>query len=210
MLLDGWNIAVDANLSYFLSDARVQTNVSTAFYKEAQQMVVDYGESLVQIVPFPMLDRYRQLEKACGVKMKDVENASSLVWPLLPAKDIANIPMLNESVLNDVNPVSYDMLLKVFGWGQSWGKMKDRFFDRRMSLDEIPAFCEELYDMLCARLQERGITDDGLAADIVNKVNRRSFVLGMGGGCGTGALPYIAQLAKERDIEVYAVVTTPA
>ena len=46
------------------------------------------------------------------------------------------------------------------------------FDNHRMSLREIPAYREDLYDMICEKLRQKGIYETGLAYEIMEKARR--------------------------------------
>ena len=60
-------------------------------------------------------------------------------------------------------------------------------------------------EIACAAAEENA--DD--IKDLVNDANMVILTAGMGGGTGTGALPYIAKICKDCGILTVAVVTTP-
>lgn len=47
-------------------------------------------------------------------------------------------------------------------------------------------------------------------AELLSDTDFLILTAGLGGGCGTGALPYVAELARTRGIKTALVVTTPA
>jgi DNA polymerase-3 subunit alpha (Gram-positive type) len=83
-----------------------------------------------------------------------------------------------------VKPQSFDDMLRLIGLAHStniWrGNADGMYEERRMSFDEIPAFREDLFDMISDRLYRRGIYDNGLAYEVTEKA-RRGYYARVGG-----------------------------
>ena len=135
----------------------------------------------ITLVPEKMLDKYRELEKATGFKMKDIGfNEQSLVFYQFMDCDIQGIPHFDngfvKSVWNTINPQSYDDLLKLIGFAHSTNIWKNNadvlFHEHKLSLHEIPAFREDLYEMICEMLYKKGIYDEGFAYEVADKTMR--------------------------------------
>ena len=135
----------------------------------------------ITLVPEKMLDKYRELEKATGFKMKDISfNEQSLAFCRFMDCDIQGIPHFDngfvKSVWNTINPKSYDDLLKIVGFAHSTNVWKNNadvlFHEHKLSLHEIPAFREDLYEMICETLYKKGIYDEGFAYEVADKTMR--------------------------------------
>ena len=135
----------------------------------------------ITLVPEKMLDKYRELEKATGFKMKDIGfNEQSLAFYRFMDGDIQDIPHFDngfvKSVWNTINPKSYDDLLKIVGFAHSTNVWKNNadvlFHEHKLSLHEIPAFREDLYEMICEMLYKKGIYDEGFAYEVADKTMR--------------------------------------
>lgn len=135
----------------------------------------------ITLVPEKSLDIYRELEKATGLKMKDIGfNEQSLAFLRFMECDIKGIPHFDngfvKDVWNTINPRGYDDLLKIIGFAHStniWKNNAEIFYDEhRMSLHEIPAYREDLYKMICERLYRKGISDNGFAYEVTDKAMR--------------------------------------
>lgn len=135
----------------------------------------------ITLVPEKKLDKYRELEKATGFKMKDIGfNEQSLVFYQFMDCDIQGIPHFDngfvKSVWNTINPKSYDDLLKIVGFAHSTNVWKNNadvlFHEHKLSLHEIPAFREDLYEMICETLYKKGIYDEGFAYEVADKTMR--------------------------------------
>ena len=135
----------------------------------------------ITLVPDSKLDRYRELEKATGFKMKNIgtDDLSFIYFQLMDG-NTQGIPFFDSKFMRDIKEAvklqSYDDLLKVIGFAYSTNVWKDNaenlYEEHRMSLREIPAYREELYDMICDRLNSKGIYDNGLAYEIMEKAWR--------------------------------------
>lgn len=135
----------------------------------------------ITLVPEKTLDKYRELEKATGFKMKDIGfNEQSLAFYRFMDFDIQGIPHFDngfvKNIWNTINPQSYADLLKIIGFAHStnvWKNNAEAYFnEHKMSLHEIPAFREELFEMISERLYKRGSYDNGLAYEVADKTMR--------------------------------------
>ena len=135
----------------------------------------------ITLVPDKTLDKYRELEKATGFKMKDIgtEEYSEAYFEFM-AGNIQGIPLFDNSYMrelwNTINPQSYDDLLKMIGFAHStnvWSENAEYLYkEHRLSLREIPAFREELFQMLSEYLRKNGVYDTGLAFEVTDKAYR--------------------------------------
>lgn len=135
----------------------------------------------ITLVPDSMLDKYRELEKTTGFKMKDIGfDEQSLAFFRFMERDIQGIPHFDNNFIkeiwNTINPQSYDDLLKLIGFAHStniWKYNAESLFnEHRMSLCEIPGYREDLYKMLNDRLCAKGIYNAGLAYEVSDKTMR--------------------------------------
>jgi len=135
----------------------------------------------ITLVPDSTLDKYRELEKATGFKMNDIGfDEQSLAFFHFMECDIQGIPNFDndfiKGIWNTIKPQSYDDLLKLIGFAHSTNVWKNNadvlFHEHKLSLHEIPAFREDLYEMICERLYKKGIYDEGFAYEVADKTMR--------------------------------------
>ena len=135
----------------------------------------------ITLVPSKTLDAYRELETATGFKVQDVgTQEESLAFFRFLECDIRGIPHFDHEfvrgIWNTIHPKSYNDLLKMIGFAHSTNVWKDNaeilLDEHRKSLGEIPAYREELYEMICERLRNTNIYDDGLAYEVADKTTR--------------------------------------
>ena len=135
----------------------------------------------ITLVPDSTLDKYRELEKVTGFRMKDIGfEEQSLAFFKFMERDVQGIPHLDNAFIKELwvktDPKSYDDILKLIGFAHStnvWKNNAEKLFDEhRMSLREIPAYREELYELLVEKLRKKGVCDDGLAYEVTDKVMR--------------------------------------
>ena len=135
----------------------------------------------ITLVPEKMLDKYRELEKITGFKMKDVGfDEQSTAFFYFMDLDIQGIPYFDNDFMreawNIVGPRSYDDLLKLIGFAHSTNIWKNNaevlFNEHKMSLREIPAFREDLYEMISERLRRKGVYNEGFAYEVTDKATR--------------------------------------
>ena len=135
----------------------------------------------ITLVPKKTLDKYRELEKATEFKMKDIGfNEQSLAFFRFMERDIQSIPHFDndfvKGIWNAINPRSYDDLLKIIGFALSTNVWKNNFEklfnEHKMTLHEIPAYREDLYEMISERLYKNGVYDEGLAYEVTDKTMR--------------------------------------
>lgn len=138
----------------------------------------------ITLVPNKTLDKYRELEKATGFKMKEIGAAEKdLAFSRFMECDIKDIPHFDndfvKGIWNIIKPQSYDDLLKIIGFAHStnlWKNNAERLFEEdRLSLENLPAFREELYEMINEKLIQNGIYDNGLAYEVADKSTRGHY-----------------------------------
>ena len=138
----------------------------------------------ITLVPDKTLDKYRELEKATGFKMKDIgtEEYSEVFFELM-AGNIEGIPLFDNSYMRDLwntlNPQSYDDLLKMIGFANStnvWRENAEWIYDEhKMSLREIPAFREDIFQLIADHLYKKGIYDTGISYEVMEKTWRGQY-----------------------------------
>ena len=160
----------------------------------------------ITLVPVAMLDKYRELERKTGFKIKDIGyREQSLAFEGFMECSVAKIPHFDNSfmrnILKTVEPQSYGELLKLIGFSLSTNVWNDNaeilFDDRRMSLREIPAYREELYSMICDRLYQKGIYDGGFAYEIMERVRLGDYT--RKGGIDDASLFALCHLGFDND-----------
>ena len=138
----------------------------------------------ITLVPDKVLDQFRELENATGFKLKDIScHEECIAFSGFMTLDVQGIPHFDngfvKSIWHAINPQSYNDLLKLIGLAHSTNIWKNNaetlFAVHRMSLREIPAFREELYEMIKERLCRKGISDEGLAYEVTDKAMRGHY-----------------------------------
>ena len=137
----------------------------------------------ITLAPLGILDKYRELEKRTGVSMKDVGKKDMMdVSVALMAGETEGMPCLDSSFMREIirhtRPQSYEELLRLIGFacGNVWTDNGEIFFDNhRMSLREIPAYREDLYEMIADRLYKNGIYDTGFAYEVMERSRRGDY-----------------------------------
>ena len=166
------------------------------------------GLPRITLVPNKMLDNYRELEKATGFKMKDIgyPEHSFVYLDFIKDANISGIPNLDNDFIREiwdtVKPQSYEDILKIIGFAHSTNVWRDNgeilFDNHRMSLREIPAYREELYEMICDRLRRNGIYDTGLAYEITERARRGYYE--RSGGVDEDSCLSLLQLGFDMDL----------
>ena len=160
----------------------------------------------ITLVPNSRLDKYRELEKATGFKMNDIGfKEQSLAFFKFMEGDVQGIPHLDNAFVKELwektDPKSYDDILKLIGFALStyvWKNNAEKLFDeRRMSLREIPAYREELYEMLVEKLRKKGVCDDGFAYEVTEKVMRGYYA--KNGGVDEVTMSALLELGFDMD-----------
>lgn len=135
----------------------------------------------ITLVPEKTLDKYRELEKATGFKIKDIgPDEQSLAFFQFIKRNIQSIPHFDndfvKGIWDTINPQNYDDLLKIIGFAHSTNVWKNNaeilIGKRRISIQEIPPFREDLYEMIRERLYKKGVCDEGLAYEVADKAMR--------------------------------------
>ena len=138
----------------------------------------------ITLVPDKTLDKYRELEKATGFKMKNIgtKEYNQAFFEFMEG-NIEGIPMLDNAFMRDLwtklRPRSYDDILKMIGFAHSTNVWKDNgewgYDEHRMSLREIPAYREDVFNLISEHLRKKGIYDSGLAYEVAEKTWRGHY-----------------------------------
>ena len=99
--------------------------------------------------------------------------------------DIDGIPNIDcdyiKSLVEKTSPTDYNELLKIVGFAHGstvWAENADELFsESRMTLAEIPAFCEDIYNEINDRLIGNGVYEDGFAYKVAKKTKNGSYAL---------------------------------
>lgn len=143
----------------------------------------------ITLTPNKMLGKYRELEKATGIRMKDISfEESRFVFSSFTQENIRGIPQLDNGFMKGmfeaVHPQSCDELLKLIGLAHStdvWRNNAEELFDNhRVSLREIPAYAEELFNMIYDSLRKKGIYETGFAYEVTEKARQGYYALSDG------------------------------
>lgn len=127
------------------------------------------------------LDKYRELEVATGYRMKDIgELEFSFVYPHFWDGLFDGIPNLDTDFLRDIfnatQPTTFDEMLKLIGFAHGtnvWKENGEKYSKvGRLSLREMPAYREDVYEMIFEKLRSNGIYDVGLAYEVAENVRR--------------------------------------
>jgi DNA polymerase-3 subunit alpha (Gram-positive type) len=86
-----------------------------------------------------------------------------------------------KKLIEKTSPTDYNELLKIFGFvhgSNVWANNADGLFaEKRMTLAEIPAFWEDVYNEIAKRLVGNGIYEDGFAYEVAKKAKLGSYAL---------------------------------
>ncbi len=134
----------------------------------------------ITLMPTPTLDKYREIETVTGVKMDDVYSGDEDVFSAIVDGDLAGIPNINTEIVKKLfqtfKPQDYDDMLKLIGYGLG-SCMGDNQSEKPLAacglpLLNVPAFREDLYDMICEKLRDCGIYEVGLAYEVAQNTRR--------------------------------------
>ena len=138
----------------------------------------------ITLVPDRTLDKYRDLEKATGFKMKDIRMKEyGEAYFRFMEGDIEGIPMFDNAFMRELwaklKPQSYDDMLKMIGFAHSANVWKENgewnYDEHKMSLREIPAFREDVFHLISEFLRKKGIHKAGLAYEVTEKAWRGQY-----------------------------------
>ena len=142
----------------------------------------------VTLVPMKKLDSYKALETATGVKMKDAGRNGGMEEMLtLFQGDFDDIPNVDSGFMRELaektHPLSYEDVLKLIGFAHGarvWvGNAEWLYDEHRATLADIPAFREDVYDMIGQKLRKKGLCENGLAYEVAKKA-RSGYYARMG------------------------------
>ena len=135
----------------------------------------------ITLVPYGMLDKFRELEKATGGKWKKRNSYGYDFSRALLCSDILEtLPQFKGTFLSEIfdvaPPQSAAEFLKVIGLAHSaevWKNNADKLFcNHKILFRDIPAFAEELYDMICDKLRKNGVYETGFAYEVAEKARK--------------------------------------
>ena len=150
----------------------------TVSFKENHQLFRDLPH--ITLAPSMLLDNYRDIEAATGVKIEDACDADGMaVLCELLSGNASKIPHFDspngfvKKLIGQTRPTDFEELLKIVGLAHSTGVWTDNaeglFAAHRVTLRDIPASPEDVFDMISEKLRARGMTDTGLAYDVAEK-----------------------------------------
>ena len=138
----------------------------------------------ITLVPYAMLDKFRELEKATGIKWrKHSPHGNNPHHVSFCKDDVKNVPQFKgefcSELLDKLKPQNTAELLGIIGFAHSvevWNNNAALLYDRhKKSLNEIPAFREDLYNMICERLRQKGIYGTGLAYEVMENAAKGHY-----------------------------------
>ena len=162
--------------------------VRFCFDKEDEQKAIQYEAvcnmersvscPMLTLAPYAMLDKFRELEKATGGKWKK-RNCNGFVFShdILCGDILESLPQFKGTFLSEIfevaPPQNAGELLNVIGLAHSTQVWRDNaenlFYDHKILFKDIPAFREDIYDMICDKLRENGIYETGFAYEVMEK-----------------------------------------
>lgn len=135
----------------------------------------------ITLVPYTMLDKFCELEKATGGKWKK-RNRNGFVFShdMLCGDILESLPQFKGTFLSEIfevaPPQNAGELLNVIGLAHSTQVWRDNaenlFYDHKILFKDIPAFREDLYDMICDKLRKNGIYETGFAYEVMEKARK--------------------------------------
>jgi len=141
------------------------------------------------LVPVTYLDKFRALEIATGVRMEDAhsEDMMNVLLSFLNG-DVDRIPCIDtnfvKTLIKKTSPVDYNELQKIIGFSCGtavWNNnAEDLFLENRMTLANIPASREDIYNDIAEKLVSNGFYEDGFAYEVADKA-RRGYYARKGG-----------------------------
>ena len=163
-------------------DSEVNTNAEYPFNRSGDFL----KHPFVLLTHAPYLDKCCELEKITGIKIENArsEDMMNVLLSFLNG-DIDGIPNIDcdyiKSIVEKTSPTDYNELLKIVGFAHSstvWTENADELFsESRMTLAEIPAFCEDIYNEINDRLIGNGVYEDGFAYEVAKKTKNGSYAL---------------------------------
>ncbi len=167
------------------------TPVRFCFDKEGKEGDIQYGAAdnaeffseypRITLVPYAMLDKFRELEKTTGDKWKK-RNRNDFVFShdMLCGDILDTLPQFKGTFFSEVfdaaPPQCAADLLRVIGLAHStevWrNNAENLFYNHKILFRDIPAFREDLYDMICDKLRKNGIYETGFAYEATEKARK--------------------------------------
>lgn len=142
--------------------------------------------SYVLLTHAPYLDKFCKLEKTTRIKMEDAHSEDMMnVFLSFLNGDVDGIPNVDsdfvKTLINKTSPADYNELLKIIGFEYDdsvWHDNADKLFsENRMTLAEIPAFLEDIYNEIADKLSCNDIYEDGFAYEIAKKTKLGIYAL---------------------------------
>ena len=161
-----------------------ETTENTEYPFDRSEEFLQYPYFLITHAPY--LSKCCELEEATGIKMDDAhsDDMMNVLLSFLNG-DTDGIPEFEcdyiKTLIEITLPTGYDELLKIVGFANGcnvWSENADKMFaENRMTLAEIPAFWEEVYNEIANRLVGNGIYEDGFAYEVAKKAKLGSYAL---------------------------------
>ena len=134
----------------------------------------------ITLAPTLTLDKYREIETVTGVKMDDAYSGDKDVFSALADGELDGIPNINTEIIKElfqtIKPQGYDDMLKLIGYalGSCIGDNQSEkpLAECGFPLSNVPVFREDMYDMICEKLRDRGIYEVGLAYEVAQNTRR--------------------------------------
>lgn len=150
----------------------------TVSFKENHQLFRDLPH--ITLAPSMLLDNYRDIEAATGVKIEDACDADDMVVLCeFLSGNVSKIPYLDspngfvKKMIEQTRPTDFEELLKIVGLAHSTNVWTDNaeglFAAHRVTLRDIPASPEDVFDRISEKLRACGMTDTGLAYGVAEK-----------------------------------------
>ena len=160
---------------FCFADKDKQENISYAFAGNTEHFA-DYPR--ITLAPNSMLDKYHELVRATGVRWEDHNPyGCTLSKGLLCENVLKTVPQFKGNFYTELffieSPQNAGDLLKMLGLAHStdiWrNNAEDLFYECKMTFSEIPAFREDLYEMICDKLRIKAIYETGFAYEVTEK-----------------------------------------
>lgn len=134
----------------------------------------------ITLAPTPTLDKYREIETVTGVKMDDAYSGDEDVFSALADGELDGIPNINTEIVKKLfqtfKPQDYDDMLKLIGYalGSCIGDNQSEkpLAECGFPLSNVPVFREDMYDMICEKLRNRGFYEVGFAYEVAQNTRR--------------------------------------
>ena len=138
------------------------------------------------LAPSMVLDQYREIEQATGVKMEEAHGADDMeVLQAFLQGDVRGIPRVDSPngfvgrLIEGTKPQRFAEVLQIIGLSHGTGIWKgngDKLFaEHRLALREIPVFAEDIYREIAKKLREQGIRDTGFALEVAQKARLGAY-----------------------------------